>query len=369
MYPNVSVIIPAYNADRFIRDTLTTVAAQTYAAIEILVVDDGSTDNTAKIVSAFTAQDPRIRLIQTRNGGVARARNIGLQEARGRYVAFLDADDLWHPEKIARQVAFMDEHAEDPRWAAVYTLHHVIDEHGVVLDQGREWSCSGYMYARHLCMRFVGNGSTIMTLRTAAQAVGGFDPRYADAGVGGCEDLDFEFKIAAQYRIGAINQFLVGYRRYAGNMSSDPVRMAQALCVVTEQCFQRGPSLPRSVQRWARASADRYGFLTLIGHMRLRLAAWYYFQMLKHDPSLAIISAATVALGVWKRLAVKTGLRTRPTRAVPFENAPVASAANIKRKLGDSLHLPQLERTDRELESDRCNHAERNAIFTYSSSI
>ncbi|WP_369726014.1 glycosyltransferase family 2 protein [Bradyrhizobium sp. LLZ17] len=112
----VSIVIPAYNAERFIARTLASAQAQTYEKLEIIVIDDGSTDNTRSVVEAIAATDKRLELISTPNRGVARARNLGIENARGPYVAFLDADDLWHPTKIARQVEALDTHRSDPSW-------------------------------------------------------------------------------------------------------------------------------------------------------------------------------------------------------------------------------------------------------------
>jgi teichuronic acid biosynthesis glycosyltransferase TuaG len=125
--PVVSVITPAYNAEAFIVETIASVQAQTLADWELLVADDASTDHTAAIVEAAAVADSRIRLIRLeRNGGVARARNAALSAARGRFVAFLDSDDLWLPQKLERQLAFM--RAQDA--AVSYTAFRRVDETG-----------------------------------------------------------------------------------------------------------------------------------------------------------------------------------------------------------------------------------------------
>ena len=100
----VSVVIPVRNGERFINETLASALAQTYEPLEVVVVDDGSTDRTAVVVEAAALRDNRIRLFRTQRFGVASARNFGISQARGGLIAPLDADDLWHPEKIARQV-------------------------------------------------------------------------------------------------------------------------------------------------------------------------------------------------------------------------------------------------------------------------
>jgi len=101
----ISCIVPVFNGERYLRETLDSILAQTYRSIEVIVADDGSTDDTARVVESY---GQTIRYIKQDNAGASAARNLGLSAARGEFVAFLDADDLWHPEKLARQMAFFD---------------------------------------------------------------------------------------------------------------------------------------------------------------------------------------------------------------------------------------------------------------------
>ena len=108
--PLVSIVTPVYNAERFLPDTIKTVQDQTYENWEWLLVDDQSSDRSVEIIKEAAKSDERIKLIQlSKNGGAATARNAGIDAANGKYLAFQDADDLWHPEKLAKQVAFMQE--------------------------------------------------------------------------------------------------------------------------------------------------------------------------------------------------------------------------------------------------------------------
>ena len=113
----ISVVIPAYNHGRFLREAIDSVLAQTYAPLEIIVVDDGSTDDTEQIVRSY---GDRVRYIRQQNAGVGAARNNGIANARGEYVAFLDSDDLWLPEKLAVQVEYMRRHPECAACAVPY---------------------------------------------------------------------------------------------------------------------------------------------------------------------------------------------------------------------------------------------------------
>ncbi|MCH5218717.1 MAG: glycosyltransferase family 2 protein [Muribaculaceae bacterium] len=104
----VSVVIPAYNASEFVGECLESVAAQSVRDLEVIVVDDGSSDATASIVEAFARHDPRVRLLRVANGGVSRARNLGVEHARGRYITFVDADDALHPLALEAMLAVME---------------------------------------------------------------------------------------------------------------------------------------------------------------------------------------------------------------------------------------------------------------------
>ena len=105
----VSIIMPAYNSERYIEEAIKSVICQTYREWELLVIDDGSTDCTAALVEAVALKDSRVKLVRLKfNQGVAAARNKGLELAKGRYIAFLDSDDLWLPQKLEKQIAFMN---------------------------------------------------------------------------------------------------------------------------------------------------------------------------------------------------------------------------------------------------------------------
>lgn len=131
--PNVSVIMPAYNAGKFIAETVESVLRQVYPSWELIIVDDASSDDTVAVVQRLASRDARIRLIQlSQNSGAAVARNTGLREARGRYIGFLDCDDLWLPEKLVVQLAWMKEHAAPFVYSAYERISTSGEGRGVV---------------------------------------------------------------------------------------------------------------------------------------------------------------------------------------------------------------------------------------------
>jgi glycosyltransferase involved in cell wall biosynthesis len=262
--PLTSVVIPAYNAERFIERTLRSVCRQSFRNLEIIVVDDGSTDNTRVIAESAASTDDRVRVVSVPHGGVAHARNSGIGEATGEFVAFLDADDLWHPTKIELQVAAMSGEHGEHQPAAVYALSRVIDTDDRIKRNGSGFVLNGYSFARHLYARPIGNGSSILVRRETALAVGGFDAKWAARGIGGCEDLDFELKIAAKYPINAVGLYLVGYREYPGNMSSNTLAMALGAVSTIGHHIESCPELPDWAARSARASVLEYALENLI---------------------------------------------------------------------------------------------------------
>ncbi|MBY5523378.1 glycosyltransferase family 2 protein [Rhizobium leguminosarum] len=256
--PLVSVVIPAFNASRYIERTLRSAGRQTYRNLEIIVINDGSTDDTAKVVEQVALEDSRIRWLSTANRGVAAARNTGIQEAAGWFVAFLDADDLWHQTKIEKQVNALK--CLSPQWAAVYVLHYIINSDDEILRSCRPDVARGYIYSRHLTFKYVGNGSALLVRRDVALEIGGFDSSYAAAGIGGCEDLDFELKLAARYHVEVIPERLVGYRQYPGNMSSNHLQMGRGALEVVRRSLAANAPLPKYATKSATNATQKYAF-------------------------------------------------------------------------------------------------------------
>lgn len=265
MPPLVSVIIPAYNAQAFLRATLDSVLAQTYDNLEIIVVDDGSKDETAAIAEAYAARDARIRLVVKPNGGVSSARNAGIAAARGDYVAFLDADDIWHPEKIAAQIEVLCPGGREA-YVAAFSLHLRVDTDGRVIGKSRSWPFEDFNLPAHIVLRPVGNGSSLIVRRDVAICAGGFDEDYVTRGAGGCEDLDFELRIAAQYPIACVRKYHVGYRVYDGNMSSDSPKMARAIHETLGRHLQLHPELSGYCRNMALLKGYEYSVSILRPH-------------------------------------------------------------------------------------------------------
>ncbi len=241
--PRISIVVPAFNAERTLSATLRSIAGQTYINIEVLVVDDGSTDGTEAIAAEFARNDPRFRAITTDNGGVARARNLGVDTATGAFFAPVDADDLWHPRKLELQLARL---LERPEAALVYTWHRRIDAHDRLLRGDATPVADGAVFHRHLAENFISNGSSPM-IRMNALTTLRYDPTLQDAGHGGCEDYKLQLEIARVSEFACVPAFLTGYRRSAGSMSGHVARMIRSHIAVLRSFDHRVDDAARRI--------------------------------------------------------------------------------------------------------------------------
>lgn len=236
--PLVSVVIPAFNAERWIDETLTSVRGQSHGALEIIVVDDGSTDGTAAVAGRHAAVDPRVRVVEQANAGVAAARNHGTRIATSDLLAFVDADDLWAPDKIARQLRSLE---AAPDAALSYCWFACIDETGAIIDIPHQGKVEGDVLLRLFEGNFIGNGSSMLVRRAALERAGGFDSGLRAADAQGCEDYLLFCRIAEHAPFVCVDAPLLGYRQLAGNMSSDQRRMIRSWRMVMAEMAGRHP--------------------------------------------------------------------------------------------------------------------------------
>lgn len=251
--PTVSVIVPAYNAARWIGRTLASVAAQTVRDIEILVIDDGSTDETADIVRRLAVTDPRIRLIQHPNSRVTRTRNRGIAEAAAPFIAPIDSDDLWHPTRLEAHLAAFEQGGDDV--ALVYSGYRRIDEDDRVFWTVYGPPLEGDVFVPHLIENFIGNGSGI-TVRTAViREIGGYPFTRDGRPFEIAEDWLMQMRIAHRYRIARAPGFLVGYRAVSGSLSGDRLRRRYWDTLALREIEQDTPDVPRYVFWFPQARA------------------------------------------------------------------------------------------------------------------
>jgi glycosyltransferase involved in cell wall biosynthesis len=220
--PMISVIIPAYNRAQVIAEALQSVLDQTCTDYEIIVVDDGSTDETAEVIRGFT---DRVRYVYQENRGSAAARNRGLQEARGDYIAFLDSDDLFTPEKLQKQVEYLQ---HNPHIGMVYSAYSNIDDNHNELDIVPAQH-AGHIY-RQLIFQCKIATPTVMIRRQVVETVGEFDINLPMA-----QDVDYWIRIARHYEIGAINAPLTCVRLHPDNKPRDPEKILNYFLYIAER--------------------------------------------------------------------------------------------------------------------------------------
>jgi glycosyltransferase involved in cell wall biosynthesis len=250
----VSVAMPAYNAAATIAAAIDSVLAQSFPDFELIVVDDGSTDATAGIVRAYA--DPRVHLLQQPTKGDSAARNRAIAEARGELLAFLDADDLWQPDKLALQVAQL---RARPEVGLSYTAQTIIDGQGRAIDS---YGVKPAYRGRCLDALLRSNGlglSTVLARTALVRALGGFDETLAH-----CEDWDLWIRIAERAELDYVDQPLTRYRFHPGNATRNLDRLRAAQLRV----------LARNRERFgARADSAMAHFLTYSGYARRYMLA------------------------------------------------------------------------------------------------
>ena len=295
----VSALIPVFNGGRFLRLAIDSALAQTGVTIEVIVVDDGSTDDTPAILASY---GQRLVVVRQPNRGLAAARNAGLARVRGKVVGFLDADDTWEPEKSREQLAYLEAHAECGLVSCDVFLMNAAGVRGAPLLGDR---AGGLPAGRCLEELFLGNFVPLpgaMVRRATLDAVGGFDET-----VPGVEDYDLWLRIAAVTGIAVLPMPLASYRRWPGQMSRNRVRQTHSEARVLSRALARHPELRRALGSRARRRLarvfDEAGYRELQEAAPARAAA-QFFDALRADPGWGnpwrhLLATALVAGGLW----------------------------------------------------------------------
>ncbi len=229
--PTISVIIPAYNGERTILETIRSVQEQTCSDFEIIVINDGSTDRTLELLNAV--EDPRLKIFSYSNGGLPTARNRGISRATGEFIAFLDADDLWTPDKLELQLAALQQH---PEAGVAYSWTYFMEDESLSLKECEPVFFEGNVYANLLVGDFIYNGSNTLIRRQAIDSTGEFDPTLKS-----CEDWDYWLRLASRWHFVVVNKHQILYRRSQGAMSSKVEIMKQACLIVLEKAYRAAP--------------------------------------------------------------------------------------------------------------------------------
>jgi glycosyltransferase involved in cell wall biosynthesis len=288
--PLVSVIVPARDAGSTVADTLESVRRQTVTDLEVIVIDDGSTDDTVARVARVT--DPRITIASVPGAGPSAARNRGMASARGAYLSFLDADDLWTPDKLELQLAALRRRSDA---GVAYSWTSEIDLAGRPLGRHPPVRHEGDVYAPMLLDFFVGSGSNALLRREVIERVGEFDPGYQ-----GVEDWDYFLRVAARWPFVVVPRYQILYRQSPHSVSSRVEAMREQSLRLVEKAFASAPAdlqglKPRTLARvhryLARIALTRGTDRASVADARRSLA-----RALRLDPQL-LLSPITLRLG------------------------------------------------------------------------
>ncbi|MGB3239301.1 MAG: glycosyltransferase [Geitlerinemataceae cyanobacterium] len=248
--PVISIIIPVYNGEKTIEETVRSVLNQRFQDFEIIIINDGSKDKTLEAINQIA--DSRIQVYSYSNSGQGASRNRGLVQANGQYVAFLDADDLWTPDKLEAQ---LDALQANPAAAVAYSWTDVIDEFGNFLRPGSHLNISGDVYPHLLLTNILENGSNPLIRREAIDRVGGFDESLPPA-----EDWDLYLRLAAIYPFIVVPRPQILYRVYANSASTNVFHLEAVSVKVIEQAFNQVPDSLRYLK--SHSLANLYKYLT-----------------------------------------------------------------------------------------------------------
>ena len=246
-YP-VSVIMAAYNAAATIEASVRSVLEQSMENIELIVVDDGSIDETRAVLEGI--DDPRIRVISQDNAGPSAARNRAVAEARGEFVACIDADDLWAADKIELQVQAL---RATPEASVAYGWVDIIDSQSRFAYSDQRVTHEGNVYAELLHTNFIFSGSNTMIRKSVFERLGGFDESLRAV-----EDWEFHVRLAAEYEFVGIPRVLVRYRQAPGSLSSRLDLMEASFVQAHKKIFDCAPRHLQHLKAHSAASFHLY---------------------------------------------------------------------------------------------------------------
>ncbi len=254
--PRVSVVIPLYNCEKHIGETIEGVLAQTFRDFEIVVVDDGSTDGSAAIARSY---GDAVRYAYQQNSGVSAATNRGVALARGELIAFLDNDDVWLPEKLERQIAFLHTH---PHCGLVNCDMQYISESGIRLDRYLRGVNPDEPYVRLFQRGFVIMCSAVMIRRWVFEQTGGFDESFVAAGL---QEMEWMSRVVDCVEVGCLPETLVLYRDHGSRIAREPATWNEGRYLA--RLWERHHMDPEKRHFLA---GERVAFLSNLGHNEVR---------------------------------------------------------------------------------------------------
>jgi glycosyltransferase involved in cell wall biosynthesis len=293
--PQISVIIPAYNAERTIRETIESVQRQTFQDFELIVINDGSKDRTVELVQSIN--DERLKIFSYENGGLPVARNRGISRTTGEFIAFLDADDLWTPEKLELQLVALKQHPE-AGVAYSWTCFMDVNEQGAAVSflPSPPYSFEGNVYKKLLVSDFIHSGSNTLIRRQAIASAGDFDPTLKS-----CEDWDYWLRLATRWHFVVVPKHQIFYRRTPGAMSSKVEVMKEAALIAMDKAYKAAPPELQYLKRYSLISFHKYCAGQYLEHCtdisELRKAQEHLWSAIRLQPK-TLLDKATQKLAI-----------------------------------------------------------------------
>ncbi|MBF2009539.1 MAG: glycosyltransferase [Chlorogloeopsis fritschii C42_A2020_084] len=229
--PTVSVVMTVYNGEKTIVETISSVLKQTFSDFEIIVVNNGSTDNTLEVLKNI--QDQRLKVFSYEHVDLPTSLNRCFSHATGEFLAFLDADDLWTSDKLELQVQALQ---KNPKAGIAYSWTNFIDEQGQLLGKGEPIYFKGNVLANLLVCNFIASGSNALIRKKAIESGEYFDPE-----CGSCTDWDYWLRIASKWEFVLVPKYQVFYRQSSHSTSSKIEQMEKACVFVVEKAFKTLP--------------------------------------------------------------------------------------------------------------------------------
>jgi glycosyltransferase involved in cell wall biosynthesis len=276
----ISVIIPAYNAAKTIEETIQSVFAQTFQNFEIILVDDGSFDDTLRVLERFI--DPRLHIFSFANAGVSVSRNRGTKLACGEFIAFLDADDLWTPCKLALQLEALE---ANPRASLAYSWVDCIDSEGNLTGGGARIQETENLYRTLLLANILQTASNPLIRRSALAESLGFDETLS-----GGEEWELYLRISRHHSASVVSKVQIFYRQHPNSSSTNLTRMERDSLIVIQRAFTQAPAQAKNLK--ALSLANFYRYLTWKAlepcpeHTCSRKTILYFLLVLRYDPTM-----------------------------------------------------------------------------------
>lgn len=312
--PLISVIIPVYNGEKTIRETIESVLNQTWTDFEVLVINDGSKDSTLNIVSSI--KDSRLRVFNYTSAGVSVSRNRGIAQAAGEYISFIDADDLWTPDKLEAQLkALQANHSA----AVAYSWVNYIDERGEFIRSGQHRNMNGDLYEEFLLYNLLESGSNPLIPKQALTEVGGFDQELTHA-----EDWDMWLRLAARYHFVVVPSPQILYRISANSATANILKMETASLRMIEKTFHQAPTSLQYLKKNTLANFYYYLIIKSLespnNQQNAITALRYFWSVFKNNPSV-----------LWQRTTLKILLKIFTIATLPFPQslALISSAKKV----------------------------------------